>query len=170
MSWHTLLKTCYIFILCDDPPNLTLHSPGYGEKGERLVAGIVPLSSDKTQVLLISSTRRTKWVLPKGGWEADEPTEEEAAKREAWEEAGIEVTVSRDLGHIEEKRHKEQFTTEAPKASYRFFEATVDILLDEWPEGYKRQRKWMSYVQAEQALVDRPELLEALRRCTMKRT
>jgi len=133
------------------------------------VAGIVPLSADKTQVLLISSTRRTKWVLPKGGWEADEATEQEAAKREAWEEAGIEVTVSRDLGTIEEKRHKEQFTAEAPKARYRFFEATVDRLLDEWPEAYKRQRKWMSFVQAEQALVDRPELLEALHKCTMKR-
>lgn len=75
----------------------------------------------------------------------------------------------RDLGFIEEKRHKEQFTAEAPKASYRFFEATVDKLLEEWPEAYKRQRKWMSYKEAEQALVDRPELLEALHRCTMRR-
>lgn len=40
-------------------------------------------------ILLVSSHNdQNKWVLPKGGWEIDE-SEEEAALREAFEEAGV---------------------------------------------------------------------------------
>lgn len=144
-------------------------STGYGAAGERLVAGLVPLSADKNYVLLISSTRRNAWVLPKGGWELDEATQADAAHREAWEEAGIVCTITRDLGDIEEQRALTQLTKEAPKASYRFFEATVDKTEAEWPEMAKRSRQWMTYSQAAQALANRPELLEALDRCSMTR-
>lgn len=75
-------------------------SSGYGPKGERLVAGIVAVSADRKRVLLVQSQSKKGWVFPKGGWETDEPTAEEAAKREAWEEAGIEVDVIRSLGII----------------------------------------------------------------------
>ena len=95
-----------------------LTSGRYGPKGERLVAGIVPLSADRTQVLLIQSSSRKGWVLPKGGWEADE-SEVEAATREAWEEAGIHVTIERDLGVIEEQRSESQikkYGETAPRA------------------------------------------------------
>ena len=145
-------------------------STGYGSKGERLVAGIVPISSDGNYVLLISATRKVNaWVLPKGVWELDEATEQDAAKREAWEEAGIIVQISRDLGNIEEKRTTEQLTDEAPRAAYRFFEATVDRLETEWPEMKKRNRKWMSYKDAKAALNERPELLDALERCSINK-
>ena len=99
-----------------------LTSGRYGPKGERLVAGIVPLSADRTQVLLIQSSSRKGWVLPKGGWEADE-SEVEAATREAWEEAGIHVTIERDLGVIEEQRSESQikkYGETAPRAAYKF--------------------------------------------------
>ena len=129
----------------------------------------MPLSTDKNYVLLISSTRRSAWVLPKGGWETDEPTQAEAAKREAWEEAGIVVKNMRDLGDITEKRSPEQMTAEAPKAAYRFFEAIVDKTEAQWPEMKKRERKWMTYRQAAEALKTRPELSEALSRCGMNK-
>ena len=87
---------------------------------------MVPLSADKYYVLLIQSTRRGGWVLPKGGWELDEATAQDAAKREAWEEAGIVCKISYDLGMISEKRRADQLTTTAPKASYHFFEAVVE--------------------------------------------
>lgn len=85
--------------------------------------------------------------------------------REAWEEAGIVVKVNYDLGVIPEKTKG----SEAPKASYHFFEATVERQEAQWPEMSKRGRTWMTFKQAEAALADRPELLEALRRCTMNR-
>lgn len=142
---------------------------GYGSQGERLVAGVVPLSTDKYYVLLIQSTRRGGWVLPKGGWELDEATAQDAAKREAWEEAGIICKISYDLGMISEKRRADQLTTTAPKASYHFFEAVVEKQEAQWPEMHKRSRQWFTYTQAREALAPRPELLDALDRSTMHR-
>lgn len=138
----------------------------YGSLGERLVAGIVPLSNDRKSVLLIQSMRRGGWVLPKGGWEVDE-TVEEAACREAWEEAGAVCRIHADLGKIPEKRKPEQLTTQAPKAAYQFFEATVDEVKEEWPEKHKRKRRWMGYKEAIVLLKDRPELSEALNRSSI---
>lgn len=147
---------------------LTICCAGYGTNGERLVAGVVPLNADKTQVLVIQSTRRSGWVLPKGGWESDE-TCSEAAKREAWEEAGIDCTVELDLGHITETRTAKQVSKDAPKALYQFFEVVVTREAAEWPERHKRNRKWVSYAEAAKELEARPELLEALNRCRIKR-
>jgi len=142
----------------------------YGSKGERLVAGIVPLSHDGKQVLLIQSTRHNGWVLPKGGWETDEATQEEAAKREAWEEAGVICRIRGDLGDIPELREAKSLTKQAPKASYRFYEATVEEEKAEWPEKHKRNRKWMSYNEAIVLLKERPELCEALNRSSVDKT
>ena len=142
---------------------------GYGSKGERLVAGVVPLSADKTKVLLVQSSRRNGWVLPKGGWENDEKTAAAAAAREAWEEAGIVVTVEKDLGYISDTRPTSAVTKNAPKASYQFFEVVVTEERSEWPEKHKRDRKWHTYTQAKQLLVTRPELTEALVRSSIKR-
>jgi diphosphoinositol-polyphosphate diphosphatase len=142
---------------------LTWFATGYGPSGERLVAGIVALSEDKFYVVLVQSNGGRGWVLPKGGWENDEATAQEAACREAWEEAGVVCKVNYDLGKIQDKRGA------TIKAEYHFYEATVDRLENEWPEMNKRSRSWMTFKQAEAALQERPELLEALKRCTMKR-
>ncbi|KAK5096129.1 hypothetical protein LTS08_007735 [Lithohypha guttulata] len=141
----------------------------YGSKGERLVAGVVPLSSDKTKVLLIQSSSRTSWVLPKGGWELDEDTASAAAQREAWEEGGIICKIDKDLGMIPDIRPTNAVTKNAPKASYQFFEATVTEEKVNWPEKHKRSRAWYTFSQAAQLLAQRPELLEALKRSSMKR-
>ncbi|KAI9697193.1 MAG: hypothetical protein M1836_004757 [Candelina mexicana] len=140
----------------------------YGPQGERLVAGVVPLSADKTKVLVIQSTRRGGWVLPKGGWETDE-TAAEAACREAWEEAGAVCRVEYDLGQIAEMRPAEQLTPQAPKALYQFFQCIVDREEPQWPEMHKRARMWMSHAEATQALANRPELLDALNRSQIVR-
>ncbi|KAI2631715.1 NUDIX domain-containing protein [Xylaria nigripes] len=140
----------------------------YNAKGERLVAGVVPLSVDKRMVLLIQSTRRKGWVLPKGGWELDEECVD-AASREAWEEAGIVIEVKHDLGDIVDSRPPKKLSEEAPKALYRFYEATVTQEESEWPEGHKRERKWFTYSEAKAALSNRPELLQALEASTIHR-
>lgn len=141
---------------------------GYSDNGERLVAGIVPTNKEKTFVLLIQSTRRAAWVLPKGGWETDEECIE-AAEREAWEEAGIVCKIDYDLGTISETRAPKQISKDAPRALYQFYEATVVEEKSEWPERHKRSRKWFSYAEAIEALQPRPELAEALKRSTVKR-
>ena len=142
---------------------------GYSTNGERLVAGVVPLSSDKTKVLVIQSVRRGGWVLPKGGWETDEKTAQLAACREAWEEAGIICTIQRELGTIDDTRLPSQMTAHAPRALYQFFEVSVDREETSWPEMSKRKRQWVNYTQAASSLANRPELLEALNRSSIKR-
>lgn len=142
----------------------------YNSKNERLVAGVVPLSEDKKFVLLIQSTKRKGWVLPKGGWETDEECME-AAQREAWEEAGIDIDIDYDLGEITETRPPKNSSksSKRDKVLYHFFEATVLQQLDEWPEMKKRQRQWFNYGDAFEALQDRPELQEALNRSTINK-
>ncbi|EMR72584.1 hypothetical protein MGN70_000820 [Eutypa lata] len=141
----------------------------YNSKGERLVAGVVPLTEDKNYVMLIQSTRRKGWVLPKGGWESDEECTE-AAQREAWEEAGITIRIDYDLQDIIDSRPPKKVSKDAPKSLFRFYEATVLSEEDEWPEKHKRERRWFTYVQAKEALNTRPELLEALNRSTITRS
>ncbi|KXJ97159.1 NUDIX domain-containing protein [Microdochium bolleyi] len=138
----------------------------YNTKGERLVAGVVPLSSDKFYVLLIQSTRRKGWVLPKGGWESDEDCTQ-AATREAWEEAGITISIDYDLGDILDNRPPKKVSKESPKSLYRFYQATVLTEEDDWPEKHKRSRQWFTFSEAQEALAHRPELLEALTRSGM---
>jgi 8-oxo-dGTP pyrophosphatase MutT (NUDIX family) len=50
-------------------------------------------------VVLVRPAGRESWVMPKGGLEANE-TSEQAALRECREETGFEVTLDRPLGHI----------------------------------------------------------------------
>ena len=146
---------------------LTAHHIGYGPNGERLVAGVVPLSANKQKVLLIQSTRRNGWVIPKGGWETDEATAEEAACREAWEEAGVVCKIQKALGQIPDRRASSQLSSHAPRAIFQFFEVSVTKEEAKWPEMHKRSRKWMTYAEAKVALSDRPELIEALDRSTI---
>ena len=55
---------------------------GYAADGSRLVAGVVAVSVDRRKVLVVESTNRVNhWVLPKGGYETDEPRPEDAAAR-----------------------------------------------------------------------------------------
>ena len=138
---------------------------GYNSKGDRLVAGVVPLSPDLKYVLLIQSTRRKGWVLPKGGWETDESSQE-AAVREAWEEAGITIQIDYDLGVIEELRPPK---LAKDQSQYYFYQATVLSQYEKWPESHKRERQWFTFSQALEALSTRPELQEALNRSTIKR-
>jgi diphosphoinositol-polyphosphate diphosphatase len=147
------------------------------------------LTADKTYVMLIQSMRRKVWVLPKGGWETDEECHE-AAAREAWEEAGICVTIDYDLGDIHETSPRKKAPSSSssssskgsskdgkdgkdgkdkPRALYRFYEVTVTSEEQDWPERDKRERQWFTFAEAKELLKDRPELLTALERSTMKR-
>ncbi len=147
------------------------------------MAGAVVLSNTITHpteqcgryVLVISSSRHAnKLVLPKGGWEEHE-TVEEAALRESWEEAGITGTITSFLCKMEDKRPAKNWAHQAkykgleypdgfvpPRAEYQYFEVDVTEVADSWPEKEKRNRHWMRYREAKEALKGQESMAEAL--------
>jgi diphosphoinositol-polyphosphate diphosphatase len=69
-----------------------------------LVTGCVPILRGG-KVLLVSSSRKTEWILPKGGWEQDEAIEESAV-RECFEEAGVLGTLGQALSPVQHETRK----------------------------------------------------------------
>jgi len=53
----------------------------------RQVVGTIPITRDG-RIILVSASRKTEWILPKGGWDNDE-SKEECAARETFEEGGL---------------------------------------------------------------------------------
>lgn len=90
----------------------------------------------KLEVLLVTSRRKKRWVLPKGVRELDLDAASSAAK-EALEEAGIEGEISKKpLGTYQYKKWGGTCTVEV-------FAMAVHTSYDVWPESY-RDRSWVS--------------------------
>ncbi|CEG68191.1 hypothetical protein RMATCC62417_04502 [Rhizopus microsporus] len=123
----------------------------------RQVAGCVPIDMKNRRVLLISSRKKKNaWVLPKGGWEQDE-TQQHAAQRETWEEAGIKGIVAKQLGIFEERTKKNKL-----KAHHWIFEMHIDEVVKKFPERKKRERRWFTLEEALIATRKHPYIQEAL--------
>lgn len=110
---------------------------------------------EEVQVLLISSRRRKRWIVPKG-WPADKMTPAKAAESEAWEEAGVEGKVSPECLGIY-SYNKELTEDVALPCIVAVFPLKVKKLYDEYPERTERRRKWFSLKKAAK-LVSEPEL------------
>ncbi len=100
----------------------------------QIVAGI-------PQILLITSLKKKRWVLPKGLIEPGMSPQDSAAK-EAREEAGIGGTVLPDcLGTYQYEKWKGICTVEV-------FLMKVTFQLDHWLEQGLRNREWVSVEEA----------------------
>ncbi|KAI8348470.1 NUDIX hydrolase domain-like protein [Choanephora cucurbitarum] len=129
----------------------------------RQVAGCLPIDSRNKRVLLISSRKiEGAWVLPKGGWEADE-TQKHAAQRETWEEAGVKGTIHRHLGVFEERTHKKKRL----KAHHWIFEMEIEEIAKKFPEKKKRERRWFTLEESLQVTKDHPYIQEALMKSSL---
>lgn len=114
----------------------------------------------KIEVLLITSRDTGRWVLPKG-WIEDGEDGAEAARREAWEEAGVEGPIQDDpLGQY--SYEKVEDGDEAPLACLvAVYALAIERQAKDWPERDERERKWVAPAKAAK-LVDEPELQELL--------
>ncbi|KAL8172192.1 hypothetical protein V2J09_023996 [Rumex salicifolius] len=127
--------------------------------GYRLIAGCIPFryrsslgddaSSDQiVEVLMISSTGGPGLVFPKGGWENDE-TVEQAAVREALEEAGVRGDLMASLGEYDFKSKTLQGKS-CPQGLCKaeMFALHVKEELLTWPEQSARERTWLTVSEA----------------------
>ncbi|KAG2562426.1 hypothetical protein PVAP13_8KG261903 [Panicum virgatum] len=101
----------------------------------------------RLQVLMISTLKRGDLIFPKGGWEDDESIDE-AACREAFEEAGVKGVISATpLGEWIFKSKSKQNSCGLQGACKGFmFGLQVTELLEIWPEQVTHGRRWLFHV------------------------
>ncbi len=131
--------------------------PDDGKRGVRTQFGALCWRKvgDKIQVLLITSRRRKRWIVPKG-WPVDGATPAQAAETEAFEEAGVKGKVTPScLGIF--SYNKDLGDGDQLPCVVALFPIKVKKMLDSWPEKKERRRKWMSLKKAAKR-VDDPEL------------
>ncbi|CAH9062434.1 unnamed protein product [Cuscuta europaea] len=130
------------------------------ENGYRLIAGCIPHrfrnaeknggdNSEKVvEVLMINSNSGNGLLFPKGGWENDE-TVEQAAMREAVEEAGVRGEIQHFLGYYEfkSKTLQDEFSPEG-LCKAAMYALLVKEELEYWPEQKIRQRSWLTIPEA----------------------
>lgn len=115
-------------------------------------SGVIPLRQrgEKTEVLLVTSRKGKRWVIPKGVIDPGS-TAAASAVREAWEEAGIRGTVS------EGEAGRYRYEKWGGICTVRVFFLTVEEEADEWPEMGTRQRVWLGVEEAA-ARIDEEDL------------
>ncbi len=94
------------------------------------------------KVLMVTSRRSGRWVLPKGHIEEGQ-TPCEAVSIEAFEEAGLK-------GHVAETKigsYSYQKSDRSDVAGYKVavYPMEVSDIEDDWPEKTQRQRAWMDF-------------------------
>jgi 8-oxo-dGTP pyrophosphatase MutT (NUDIX family) len=115
---------------------------------------------DKTEILLITSRRSKRWIVPKG-WPMDGVTPGEAAMQEAWEEAGVKgKAYERCLGLYSYNKTVERGVMLPCVAMV--YPVRVRSLASEFPEAGQRRRKWYTPKKAA-AKISEPELAQILR-------
>lgn len=119
-------------------------------------SAVIPyrFGAEGLEVLLITSRKRKRWVLPKGVVEPG-MIPADSAEKEAFEEAGIEGRVDdRPLGVYQYRKWGGVCTVEV-------FAMRVTGDSDDWPEADIRTREWLPLSEAA-GRVDEAELKELI--------
>lgn len=104
---------------------------------ESIQSGVVPyrLQENKLEILLVTSIKKKKWIIPKGYVEYG-LTPFESAKKEAYEEAGITgANETEELGEF-------FYGNNDNKKLLKVFLLKVIEQSDDYPEKNLRKRKW----------------------------
>ncbi len=106
-------------------------------------SGVIPykIVDDNAYVLLVTSRKKKKWILPKGV--AETPmTLQESATKEAWEEAGaLGIAGRSSIGTLRYKK-------KGVEISCTYYPLRVTKLTRHYPEMKFRKRKWVKLVDA----------------------
>jgi phosphohistidine phosphatase len=119
-------------------------------------SGVIPYrgGESRSEILLITSRRRGRWIIPKGVIDP-RTTAVESACKEAYEEAGIRGRVnSEPMGEYPYRKWGGVCTV-------LVFALEVLTELDTWPEASFRRRQWMKVEEAANA-VEEPALRQLI--------
>ncbi|MCA0927712.1 NUDIX hydrolase [Ruegeria profundi] len=97
---------------------------------------------ERPEVLLITTRKSRRWIIPKG-WLINGLTPSETAQQEAWEEAGIrgKCDVQAVGQFLYQKRHPKKGEVMCVVDVFPLFTTSVAA---RFPECKQRQRKWFS--------------------------
>lgn len=108
------------------------------------------------EILLITSIRKKRWIVPKGFIEFN-LSAFESAKKEAYEEAGIiGANETLELGTITLKRY-------GGEVLVRVYSMEVIEEIDTYPEKHLRKRKWFSVTEALEK-INVPEMISLIKK------
>ena len=115
-------------------------------------SGVIPyrFEDGQLEIMLITSQRRKRWIIPKGIVEAD-MTPQESALTEAWEEAGITGRV------FDEKIGCYEYDKWGGTCHVKVFLFEVKSVFSTWPEDITRDRAWLNVDEASER-VDEADL------------
>lgn len=106
-------------------------------------SGVLPyrIKGGTVEVLLITSTRRKHWIIPKG-WIALGLSAAESAAKEALEEAGVsgQVQTPAIAAYCDRKW--------GYPCQKEVFLMRVETVLEKWSEAKQRKRQWLSLTEA----------------------
>ena len=121
-------------------------------------SGVIPYrkKDGKTEVLLVTSIRKRKWIVPKGFIEYN-MSPFQSAKKEAFEEAGVRGSnYIKILGSYTVRKNGSELLT-------KIYTMRVTRVFKDYPEKNLRKRKWFSvYDAAKKVEID--ELAKLIRR------
>ncbi len=95
----------------------------------------------RIEILLITSSSRKRWIVPKGHLE-DGMTEAQSAEKEAYEEAGIRGAV--ELESLTSYRYEKWHRVHEVALHLML----VDQILEHYPEQHDRHRQWVGATEA----------------------
>lgn len=114
----------------------------------------------KPEILLVTSRRTRRWIIPKG-WPQDGARPSASAAQEAYEEAGVEgraYDISLGLYHYT----KTDVSGRDLPCVAMVYPLRVKVLHDSYRERHQRKRKWFRPAEAARR-VSEPELAHILR-------
>ncbi|MBS8229152.1 NUDIX domain-containing protein [Vannielia litorea] len=145
------------------PIHVPVRLAGRSKRGLRtqFAALCFRVEKGETEVLLISSRTRKRWIIPKG-WPMDGLSGAQAAAQEAWEEAGaLGKSLPHSLGVY--SYSKLSGPRKGLPCLVAVYPMQVTRLRRKYPECKQRKRKWFSLKKAA-AKVSEPELRAILAR------
>lgn len=122
-------------------PSRILPEPEHDTRGQ-FGALCYKIDRGKLKILLITSRRTGRWVIPKG-WPIDGLTPGASAAREAWEEAGVKGKPREHcVGlYVYDKILRRGLGL---PCAVMVYPVKVDALEADFPEKKQRRRKWFS--------------------------